>query len=82
MIVTFETELWLTVADGQLVLGPPSVVPRSTGAGGPALVTPRPLRVFKPGEVVTLLDPPPCGCTSTIRYSSGEVLQHACGRGW
>ena len=82
--VTIETELWLLDAgDGRLVLTLPSVMRRSSGEGVPALVTPRPLRVFKPGEVITLAVPPPCGCTAVIRYDSGaEVLQHSCGRGW
>ena len=81
---TILDDLWLTDAGaGQLSLGLPSVVHRATGAGVPALVTPRPLRVFKPGEVITLAVPPACGCKTVLRYDSGaEVLQHSCGRGW
>ena len=80
--VVLLDELWLTEDAGQLVLGLPTVTSRSTGVGVPALVTPRPLRVFRPGEVLTLADPPPCGCSATIQYSTGAVLQHTCGRGW
>ncbi len=83
MNIIIAEELWLTDSDGSLLLGHPTVLHRLTGAGVPALVTPRPLRVFRPGEVVMLTNPPACGCTTILRYDSGaEVLQHTCGRGW